>query len=101
MPQATCSRLRLSSGPIHTFAHTHACRYYLSGNDAYRLKLQLPLTQAAHDRKKREREAILGYPEDMDAAAADQGDAAAGGGGGPGGGDGFDDLPPATEGLIA
>ncbi len=41
-------------------------RYYLSGNDAFRLKLQLPLTQAAHDRRKRDRDAILGYAEEMD-----------------------------------
>jgi hypothetical protein len=52
-------------------------RYYLSGNDAYRLKLQLPLTPEAHARKKREREALLGFADDgtpLDAIA----DAAAG-----------------------
>lgn len=52
-------------------------RYYLSGNDAYRLKLQLPLTQRYHERLARERDAIYGVPEDMGGAAG-----GVGGGGG-------------------
>ncbi|GBF94459.1 N-alpha-acetyltransferase [Raphidocelis subcapitata] len=55
-------------------------RYYLSGNDAYRLKLQLPLTQRYAERRAREREAILGYAE--------------------GGGEGGEQLP-AVEGEVA
>ncbi|KAI8472578.1 MAG: acyl-CoA N-acyltransferase [Monoraphidium minutum] len=40
-------------------------RYYLSGNDAFRLKLQLPLTDKEFDRRRREREAIFGVPEEL------------------------------------
>jgi hypothetical protein len=44
------------------------CRYYLSGNDAFRLKLQLPLTPLAFERRKKEKDAILGFPEEMEPA---------------------------------
>ncbi|KIZ07045.1 hypothetical protein MNEG_0916 [Monoraphidium neglectum] len=43
-------------------------RYYLSGNDAFRLKLQLPLTPLAFERRKKEKDAILGFPEEMEPA---------------------------------
>ena len=62
-------------------ARARARRYYLSGNDAYRLKLQLPLTERYYERLKRERDALMGVPEGMGelsvaAAAAHEGEIA-------------------------
>jgi hypothetical protein len=52
--------------PLRPLLH----RYYLSGTDAFRLRLQLPLTEKHHERRRRERDALLGFPEEMDMGAA-------------------------------
>lgn len=67
-----CASFVISYSPL--VAATSLCRYYLSGNDAFRLKLQLPITHNTLERRRKEKEAILGFPEDMpldlDVAAA-------------------------------
>jgi len=72
-------------------------RYYLSGNDAFRLKLQLPLSEREIERRRQEKNAIMGWTDDMVVEEQQQ----------EGGGEddqtfgGLDGLPPDTEGLIA